>query len=686
MKEKKKGRKRGSRSPQESRAPSSLLGAVPWDGRHTVILFAVLTLVPILAYCNALPNEFVFDDIYLIVQNPFIKDSGKILDALGPGSKATLYRPVRSLSYALDYQLFQMNPWGYRLSNLLYHLITCLLVYRVALALTAHRGRALLAALLFSLHPVHTDSITYISGRRDILSTLFFLGGFASFIRYRKVGSRRWLTLSLGAYILAIGSKEMAVTLPAVFLLYDTILLVEEREVGSVLGGLKALGKSALTCVRRYSFLYVPFFLLALVFTYYKAFMASPSHQEGFYGGSALNHAATVLRILVYYMKLLIVPVTLHGDYSYNAFPVSVTPWEMRVFLSLCFLVGVFFALFKVLLTRKWVAFAGLWFFVTLLPVCHIFPHHELLAEHYLYLPSFGFCLFVSLTAYEAYERSYHKKLLVWALAFVITLFFVRIVDRNRDWRDSLTFWEKTVRTTPQCARALNNLAVEYNRAGRHNEAIEAHRKAVTLKPAYPDAHYNLGNAHKDAGHYEDAVEAYLKTLELNPRHARAYNNLGIVYRTIGKPNRAAWAFNAAAQRSRSFVEAQSNLLAALNDLGRYDAAITLSEEFVRKNPGSAELHNNRGVAYFRTDDYETALHEYREALEIQPDLASAHLNIGILYADKLGMRDEAVFHLKRTLELVPGQSQAGAIQKKIAFLQDQDTRNSHQSIGQPLK
>ncbi len=365
--------------------------------------FLVALAIAALSYSNSLQNQYAFDDLHLIAESSTITGIENIPRLLLSGKLSAYYRPLRTISYTLDYTLNKkfwyrfanqqwtdrgLVPFGYHISNIFYHGIVALLVYLVIFALTSSARTAFIGASLFALHPVHTDSVTYISGRRDILFTLFYLAGFYCFLRYRQ--GRHWLFIvaAFCMYALSVGSKEMGVTLPMLFLAYDLVQHFSRHATDPASGYGASLLLSLKKSIRQGYFLYPITFLGALGFCYYKVFVKSPSLQNSYYGDSALATFLTVTRILVHYLKLLVYPIRLNADYSYNAFPLSASLFDPSFLVALILLLVIGFAAVKLLVSNKLAAFGIAWFFITLLPVCHIIPHHELLAEHYLYLPS----------------------------------------------------------------------------------------------------------------------------------------------------------------------------------------------------------------------------------------------------------------------------------------------------------
>lgn len=686
-----------------------------------------------LIYCNSLNNQFVFDDLPLIRDNPSIKNLAQVPSYLFAGIDNAPYRPLRWISYAIDYQLSGLNPLAYHISNILFHLLTTIIVYATIAAMTGSARTAFFAACLFAVHPVHTDSVTYISGRRDILSTLFYLLGFNFFVRSRRNHRTGLLAPALACYLLAIASKEMAVTLPAIFFFYDLIRNLP-REGSLFRRCSAALGK----IVAGYKLFYLFFLSTAILFTCYKVLIKSPSNKVGLYGGDMYIQMLTVGKILVYYIKQLLLPVTLIADYSFNSFPLATHFYEPATLVSLVALCLLLIITMKLLAGNSIMAFAVIWFFVTLLPVSHIFPHHELLAEHYLYLPSFGFVLLMAILLDRASSPLRLHYYTYGLFTVIVVLFSLRTFDRNYDWKDSFTLWSKTVKTVPHCVRALNNLGIEYYNRKDYSTAKRLYQEAIQLQPAYEKAYYNLGNVYKEEHDYERALTMYAKVAELNPKnvmnsnnlgnayamkkryqeaiasyqlalqhqpdYAEAYNNLGNVYRSLKNPVVAVTHYQKALSLNPHYADARNNLAGAYGDLKDYDQAIEILDMFMGKNPYDPVTATRLGGMYEKKGDYEKseeyyryalklkptlpearyslarvlmatlqyqqALENYQQALEIAPSNAEAHLGLAFLYLEKLKDKKKALHHLKLALEKAPGHPQGESIKATIGRLE----------------
>ena len=658
-------------------------------------LLGVVLCMVCVSYFNSLNNQFVFDDIVLIRENRAIRGIENASRLLGIGKKSAFYRPLRTVSHALDYTLNKtlwhnaggyrgddegINPFGYHLSNVVYHLVVSVLVFLVVCQLAGHCRIALLAAALFALHPVHTDSVTYISGRRDILFTLFYLLGFYWFLKFRETGKKRFLGGVLAAYGLSLGSKEMGVTLPLLCFCYDVVdhFTTEAGEAG---GNLRKLWVSAGKAVVRWWYLYVPTFAGALAYSYYKVAVASASAQRGYYGDSMLTTFLTVGRILVHYMGLMLYPVRLIADYSFNAFPLSDSFLETEVVISFIVLGAVGYGILWLLGRNKMGALGIIWFFVTLLPVCQIFPHHELLAEHYLYLPSVGICFGGALALNGLLGNKRYAKLTYGVIGVVVILFSLRIVDRNRDWEDGFTLWSKTVKTVPRCARALDNLGLAYTERGMIDKAIDVFRQALTVKPDYGEVYSNLGIAYARKRNLQDAIAAYKRAIALTPRYAEAYYNLGIAYDKQGSLDEAIAAYGKALDIKPRYVEALNNMGSACQRKGDFDAAINYYKQILSLRPDFVKAYNNLGSVYYSLGRLDEAIAAYGKVLDIAPNYTKARYGLGQAYLKK-GEVKEAIAEFEKILALNQG---FPGVYKNLAWLyatsDDPSLRNGGRAV-----
>jgi tetratricopeptide (TPR) repeat protein len=600
----------------------------------------------VLVYLNSLQGGFVFDDLNLIAENRIIKSFRNIPQILGFTGGAPLQRPVRHLSYMIDYQFTGLNPIGYHISNILFHVLTCLLVFSLTLKLLGRERifPAFVAALIFAVHPVHTDAVSYISGRRDILSALFFLLGFVLFIRYRTQGRLGFLLSAYLMYLLACFSKEMAITLPVVFILYDW--MTEER------GGRdwKSFFLAPFRILRKYWWQYLLFFITALLFAYYTVFILKVSNQKAYYGGSVFLNFLTVGKILAYYIYLLILPLKLSITYN---FPITHHLGDPVAWLAAALIIILAAGSVWAMKKSSWTGFLGLWFFLTLLPVCHIIPHHDLLAEHYLYLPSFAFCLLLGMGLEKLYLARKTRTLAYVFLALIVLAGSVRTVIRNRDWRDAATVWQKTLEIFPNNVTAHFNLGSTYNLQGKYDLAIEELTRAYRINPSNQFIQLELAIAYQRKGMPAEAEKYYQKGLAMDPAMYKARINLGILNQGQRDPKAAEQQYRKILEEIPNNFEAHTNLGILLGDMGRLDEAIAELRKAVKIDPQDPRSAYNLGFMLQKKGRSDEAVAEYRNVLRLNPDDVETHNNLGTIYAMK-GTLEPAIKEFREVIRLAP--------------------------------
>lgn len=493
-----------------------------WLGRGLLIAAVALT------FANAVGNGFVYDDQLVIVDDPAVRLP------LSAGFQGLIYRPLRTLSYRLDYAIAGMDPRAFHVSNLLYHGATVLGVHALLGAVGASPPAAVAGALVFAVHPVQADAVSYAAGRRDVLCGLFYVLGVLAYLRWRRGGGVALLALAAVAYVLAILAKEMAITLPLVCLLLDRW---ERRRAGAEgvstpvsvltlrrlawLGGLAAVG------------------VAALAFTY-GGHVLRIATERPWHGGSVGTNFATVARVWTKYLQLVLFPATLSVDYSYDAFPVSTSALDPRALASVAVL-----ALVGVAAAASWrrggrVGLGLAWAAVTLLPVSHLVPFRELLAEHYLYVPMMGIAIGAAGLVDTALARWPERRTAVLAAGCaVVVALAARTVVRNRDWADRITLWSATVAVAPRCARAQFNLGQAYFERSRLVDAERAWLAAAALQPDDVETTRGLAMLYYRLGRHADAAEKIDAVLAAKPTDAEAATLAGYIALDRGKPDQA---------------------------------------------------------------------------------------------------------------------------------------------------
>ena len=606
--------------PQRRSARNSPLEAIPvrttdWSGLLSPV---ILTALAIAAYSGSFGVPLLFDDIPAIADNPSIRHWHSVL--LPPIDTTAGGRPVLNLSLALNYACSGTVVWSYHLTNLAIHVLaglTLLGILRRTFARWAGVPSMLVAffaALLWTLHPLQTESVTYIVQRAEALMGLFYLLTLYWFIRGAEaeaLSRGRWFALAVGACLLGMATKEVMVSAPVIVLFYDrTFLAGTFREAWRLRWRVYAcLGGTWLI-------------LLALAFSTHGRGGSAGLDSVDSYWSYVLTQFPAILR----YLKLSVWPHPLVFYYG--------TEWVTdywAILPSVVFVVGLVTAtvwcLVRPGLVGKSLGFAGVWFFAVLAPTSLIPINRQTAAEHRMYLALIPLVVLAVVTVYQRLDR--------WARPFCVIVaagLLGLTLQRNHDYRSALNLWADTVAKSPGNAFAHYNLGHALEKEpGRLEEAIGQYREALRLNPDIIEARTNLGGALNAQGRTQEALIELETARQLAPNSAAAHNNLGVALnKAVGRRKDAIAEFQAALRLKPDFADAHANLGNALKAEGRTMEAIAQHKEALRLNPGSAEVHYNLANALVTLPGRQNeAIAEYETALQLKPDYAEAHHNLG---------------------------------------------------------
>jgi Tfp pilus assembly protein PilF len=634
-------------------------GGAAWAAaRSSSVAFGLLVLLATLPFLNTFPNKFAFDDIPAIERNPRIQSLKNIPTLLTTGywtqtrTGGSLYRPLVTISYALNHAVGGLRPFGYHLVNLLAHLGVCLLLYRLALRLFHHRQGALVAAALFAVHPLHTEAVTEIVGRAELFAAGFFLLGWWWYLEGQ--GRPRFAVASLGVYALGLLSKENAVTLPGVLILSDLCTTRDRAEQGQPEG---APASRLRNLVRRYA----GYFVVLVGYLLLRTAVIALDRPRPAFLDNPLAHVGLVSRVLTAvevagrYLWLMVWPSRLSPDYSYNQIPVVSSLWEPAVLLAALAwgaLIGV--ACWSYRGTRR--AFLCVGFtLVTFLPVSNfLIPIGTIMGERLFYLPSAGLCLLAGVAWQRVMEWCQGRTALVrvrWVglalLGVIVSLLAIRTALRNRDWRDQATLFLRAVEVAPNSAKVHFNLGGVYFEKGLTDEAMREYQASLDILPT-PVVYRGRGTLYLRKGLPDAAIADYRKALALDPADAEAYNNLGYVLLKQGSVEEAIQALQKAVVLDPELADAHYTLGRALAAQARWPEAVTAYKEARRLKPDFMEAAYALGLALEETGQYPMAAQAFEEALRLKPGLKVAHRRLAELYQTTLGEPEKAREHLRQ--------------------------------------
>ena len=626
---------------QEAKAKktAAVPAAKPAVGRRPArgaLAAALILCAGLLVYHNALSHPFHFDDRPNILLNYFIHLRSLDLSAVSQAmfKSAIPHRPVANLTLALNYYFGRINPAGYQAVNLAIHILNGVLVYLFLaqlLSYLAGRSRfqgapdlvALVAALLWLVNPVQSQSVVYIVQRMNSLAVLFYLLALVAWFRFRisvrpdSIRSPlRWLYLA-GAVIsfgLGLGSKEIVATLPLAVLLIEIFCF---RDLD-------------LKWLRRYAWT----FGLALLFMAVFGVIVLAGHPlqqlQNYYAGRDFTLAERLLtepRVIWHYLLIFFFPIPAWMNLDYD---IPVSTLALSPPSTLPALIGILALLVLAVVNARrtpLLSFATLWFFLQIAIESTFIPL-EIAFDHRLYLPSVGLVLLV---AVALLRLAGSQKRMIPAAAVVAVLWAALAWARVQDWRTEEALWRNCVRKSPLKARTVTVLGDTYGKAGDTKRAEPLYLRAIRLDPKYDKAYNNLANIYNLTDRREQAIETLKQAIAYNPRSGHPYNNLG------------------------------KNLL----ELRRYPEAADALARAVELMPYNAEAHNNYAAALGSLGKYPEAEAEFRRSLEIDPDLPETYSNLAILY-QRQNRLDQAIAVLQNYLKRHPDDSQIQAELQKL--------------------
>jgi len=657
------------------------------------------------AYHNSFGGPFVYDDVTSIQRNQTIRRLWPPGPVLRPPCDGETVggRPLLNLSFAVNYVLGGLDVRGYHATNLAIHIAAALLLFgilRQTFLTPPLRDRfgkaalplALACALIWIVHPLHTESVTYIVQRAESLTGLFYLLTLYCVIRGAGAGTvpffaahqpappntapgekgdcppgqrpgriqrarcprsmfrdrpLLWYAAAVLACLCGMATKEVMVTAPLVVLLYDRTFLA-----GSLKEALRRRWVLYLGLAASWGLLAYLLFSTRLVF-----------RQEEMGSPSAWEYARTQPGVILYYLRLSLWPKPLCFDY---AWPVANSFWE--IVPGAIVLAALWAATLWGLVRRRAWGFPGAWFLLILAPTSSILPLGQLAFEHRMYLSLAAVAVLAVAGGYVLWDRllsrgerghapvSPKAMVMYWAApvaawaAITAALTYVTVA-RNRDYQSALAIYEDTVKKCPTNSVAHNVLGVTLAAAGRIREAIDHCRTALRLQPGNTKAHNNLGLILADQGSFEMAINHYREALRLRPDDAAPHNNWGLASAGLGRLDEAIEHYREALQLKADYAEAHNNLGNALDSREKTDEAIEHYQQALLLKPDFAEAHSNLGGALAVLGKTDEAIAHYREALRLKPDYADAHNNLGFALAE-MGKSGEAIQHYRQALHL----------------------------------
>lgn len=576
------------------------------DKKNLYAVILITAVLSIFSYSGGLNNSFTnWDDEEMVVNNPAVRSLSvqNILDQFTTFHHSH-YHPLVNISYAIEYHFAGLNPFVYHLTNLIFHILNSILVYLILSRLLKNNFVAALAAILFAVHPLHTESVVWITERKDMLYSFFFLLAVLFYQFGKEAKTKKQEVYIYLFFVLSCLSKASAVTLPVVLLLVDYF---NEKKVTA-----KDVKEK------------IPLFLISALFgtinimaQYEKPLSGSLMEIPQF---DILSKILIVFYNYTFYLYKAILPFDLSAFYPYPDPAVSALP---LVFWAAPPVTGL--VIYLVYLSRKTgtvILFGMLFYTITILPVLQIVPvGRAITADRFAYLPLLGLLLVLSYLLHLLYENSLKspavKKVLLGLIAVMVIGLAYLTRSQSMIWESSMTLYSDMVKKFPENSVGYNNRGTLYLKENKYNEAESDFTNALKYNSRYAAAYNNMGLLMNGRTKYDNAIEYFNKAVELNNNYAEAYFNMGLTY------------FNK----------------------NEVDKAIEYYKKAISIDPGFAVAYNNLGKAYGLKEQNHEAITNFSKAIELDPEYSTAHFNLAVAHF-KTGNNSAGLNEMKTAAKL----------------------------------
>lgn len=657
-----------------------------------ILSYLIILSLVYLAYGNTLHHSFHFDDIPSILEKPWIRGLDKIPDFIF----SITQRPLVILSFNINYAISEFEVWSYHIFNITLHLIVIFLIYRFSkliLSCTIQvnppinnflNQMPILAALLFALHPLNTQAVTYISSRSSIMATVFYLASiiflFKSLDKNKDIISK-YLHIFSSVVFFLIGflCKLIVISLPATLLAYHYYFRSNQNI------------KTWFNQKQKW-FWGISGLLISIIL--YKKIYGIEFLRSSAVNITALDYFRTQIGIIPFeYFRKMLLPFNLSIDPNFQL----ITHWLSFTILSGIIVLAIYLAIWiKLSGVKKGSikyapeAFGLIWILITLSPTSSFVPLLDVEAEHRTYLPLVGFSIALSsilirLKCFIAesiklknsyiFNAKYLSKLTMVCIILIPTLFFIGVRERNKVWLNEVSLWTDAKQKAPFLPRPYNNLGEAYDKLGNYDRAIIEFNAALNLNPNYFFALSNLGNVYGKKKDYGKAIVYTEKALQVKSDYAPGHYNLAKALHLTGNPKQAIISYRSAIKYSPYFEEAFFNLAFLELELKQFSEAIINFNSFINMKPKNPRAHFGLGVAYSMAGKQKQAKGHYEKAIFYDPEFLSPYINLA-----NLNMAEGKIEESKKLLMKVLSKNPdlAGAYKNLgLIFLQENDLNNA---------
>jgi len=546
--------------------------------RNNIAKFVLIILIVCVAvYVNSLDGEFISDDIQAIAENPHIYNTFSLWH-------------LQHMANSIIFNFFKFNPIPYHILSVTIHALNAILIFAF-LMLFFDTLPSFFGALIFTVHPINTEAVAWISGRAYVLSTALLL---SSFLLYNTATKKPTLNrekylASILFHLIGLFTGWYAILYPGMLLLYDCTFARYKKTWK----------------------LWIPYIIIVAVWAALKYSMIDEriTMAKNVVNKIEIINPLLGISMLFDYVKLIIWPQQLSFYRDLVIIPLYLQIAKVIVlFAGLCML--------PILFNKaKSLFFAITIFILFLSPAFSPIPIASHFAERYAYLPIISFCLIAAFISQRYLSSLKTKRITTVLLIFMLGAYSIRTILRNNDWSDEISFWKATVKSSAKNNQGYNNLGTAYHKIGKDKQAITAFRKALEINPMDEKAYNNLAISYHATGDYQQAINSYYTALKIKPDYAEAYYNLGYLYDTIGDKKQAATLYIKTLETNPNHIQAHNNLAVLFQTNGKYKLAIALYKKALLIKPNHSTTHMNLAVTYYDIKQYALAIEHYDKAI-----------------------------------------------------------------------
>ena len=566
--------------------------------KTNLLYFLLISIAVYSAYFNVVFADFIsWDDADFTINNKDVRAFN--INALFSNFYLGNYPPLTMLSFSIDYYLGKDSTSVYHLHNIIIHAINSFLVFVLFKKIQTNKYVALVIALIFALHPMQTESVSWVSERKNLVCGLFYLISLILYVRYIKAESAKNYLLVLFVFLCALFSKGMAVSLPIALFAIDIWL-----------------GR---TFNKKVFFEKIPFFILALVFGiiaikaqssagFLKADQNFPFLQKLLFSGYAFMQ----------YVLKLFAPLGLSAVYPYPKIEFSI----LYLIGFLFFLTTIFLIYYTFKKNKNSIAGGLLFFTANIIFVLQfIKPGAVLMADHYIYLACLGLIFPITAFVFSVFKNS---NLPVLICSFLIIALLASSFKRNQVWKNGITFWEDVVKKYPNSEIALSSLGSEYMLKEDDTKAFDYLNRAISINPNYLKAYYNRGLLYAKNKRYEKAIKDFTKAIE-QKNYFRAYLSRAEVFFQLKDFSKSLNDIQTVLASEPNNTKANYLAGNCYNDLNQLDVALGYYNKCINLNPVESQFYFNRAIVFGKQQKFSECLNDLKLSTDINPNFAEAY-------------------------------------------------------------